>query len=217
MAFNYTDALYAYRKCVNAKYTHIDENSADYCIQRENGTVYIMFQWSSGKEDWKNNFDFPAVPYKDMKIKWRCHRGFLRVWKTIEPYIEKEDFSNDDNIVVVGYSHGAAIATLCHEYIYFNYPEKRKNLIGYGFGCPRCYHGFRVKKELKERWETFYPVRNINDIVTHVPPILFGFVHTNKVVTIGKKGVLNRHGNIKCVDAHYIDNYILSMESSCER
>ena len=57
----------------------------------------------------------------NMKIKWRCHRGFLRVWKTIKPYIEQIDFSKAKKIVVVGYSHGAAIATLCHEYIWFNY------------------------------------------------------------------------------------------------
>lgn len=214
--FRYTEALSVYERILKAKYTHLSENSADYCVQFDGDTAYILFQWSHGDEDWKNNFDFPATPYKDMKLKWKCHRGFLRVWKTIKPYIEQIDFSSAKKIVVAGYSHGAAIATLCHEYMWFNYPDKRDSLIGYGFGCPRCYCGFTVPKELRVRWENFYPIRNINDIVTHVPPRIFGFVHTNKVVTIGTKKNLNRHTKLKCVDAHYSDNYILSLKNMIE-
>ena len=214
--FRYTEALSVYERILKAKYTHLSENSADYCVQFDGDTAYILFQWSHGDEDWKNNFDFPATPYKDMELKWKCHRGFLRVWKTIKPYIEQIDFSVAKKIVVAGYSHGAAIATLCHEYMWFNYPDKRENLIGYGFGCPRCYCGFTMPKELRVRWENFYPIRNINDIVTHVPPRIFGFVHTNKVVTIGTKKNLNRHTKFKCVDAHYSDNYILSLKNIIE-
>jgi hypothetical protein len=213
MDFSYEEALDVFNKCLKAKYIHIEENSVDYCVEFIDDTAYIYFQWSNGKVDWKNNFDFPATPYSDMKIKWRCHRGFLRVWKTIKPCIEQIDFTKAKKIVVVGYSHGAAIATLCHEYIWFNYPDKRDCLIGYGFGCPRCYFGFKVKKSLKERWKTFYPVRNLNDIVTHVPPRIFGFIHTNKVIKIGEKGVLNNHDNPTCIAAHYDDNYRLSLKN----
>ena len=86
--------------------------------------------------DWKNNFDFPAKPYKDMEVNWSCHRGFLRVWKSIEPYLE--EVINDmtiSQIYIVGYSHGAAIASLCHEYVWYHRPDLRDNgLEGFGFG-----------------------------------------------------------------------------------
>ena len=189
------------RRCYNATYNHV-ENSGDYAIERDGNTLYLLFEWSDGKIDWKNNFDFPAKPYKDMGITWRCHRGFLRVWKSIEPYIENAVLDNSiKKIIVVGYSHGAAIATLAHEYVWFNRPDLRENgLEGYGFGCPRCYWGFKIKKSLKERWANFHPIRNENDLVTHVPPIFFGFRHVNSLIKI-------KSGAKTSIGAHYWEEY----------
>lgn len=208
--------LELFNRCLNAKYVHT-ENSGDYAIEREGNTVYLLFQCSKGKEDWKNNFDFPSVPYKDMGIPWKCHRGFLRVWKSIEPYIADTVMDMSvKHFVIVGYSHGGAIATLCHEYVWFNRPDLRPDsshymsIEGYGFGCPRVFFG-RMKKELKERWLSFFPIRNINDIVAHVPPVLFGFRHVSSITKIGEKGKLNRHKKFDCVSAHYPDNYRMSL------
>ena len=217
--------LSLFRRCLNAKYIHIEENSADYALEEDDHgkTLFIFFQWSNGKEDWKNNFDFAAEPYKDMDIPWKCHRGFLRVWKTIEPYI-KDDILNlkYSKIRVVGFSHGAAIATLAHEYVWFNRPDLRQKtnendwgLMSYGFGCPRVFFG-RMSKKLKERWLTFAPIRNINDIVTHVPPVLFGYRHVTSVVKIGEKGKLIRYRWLDCVSAHYPKNYELSLGADRE-
>ena len=41
-------------RCLNAQY-EITEESGDYAIQREGDILYLCFQWSNGKEDWKNN------------------------------------------------------------------------------------------------------------------------------------------------------------------
>lgn len=213
-----SNLLALYKRCLDAHYTHVEDNSGDYAIEREGNTLYILFQWSSGKVDWKNNFDFPAKPYKDMEISWSCHRGFLRVWKSIEPYLEEA--VNDmtvSQIYVVGYSHGAAIATLCHEYVWYHRPDLRENgLEGFGFGCPKVYFGF-MKAKLKERWKHFHPVRNCSDIVTYVPPVLFGYVHVNTVYQLKNKKLKYRHGkNLKCIDSHYEDNYIYSLEQEEE-
>ena len=59
-----------YKRCLNAKFIHT-ENDGDYAVEREGDVLYILFQETSTKTDWKNNFDFPAIPYKDMDIKWR--------------------------------------------------------------------------------------------------------------------------------------------------
>jgi hypothetical protein len=54
--------------------------------------------------------------------------------------------------VVVGYSHGGALAAFCHECVWFHRPDLReKGLLGYGFEAPRIYAGFKVKKELAQR------------------------------------------------------------------
>lgn len=213
MYYKDNDLCYLFKKCLNAKYTHV-ENDGDYAIEKQGDILYLLFQCTNSKLDWKNNFDFPAKPYNDMGIKWYCHRGFLKVWKSIKPYIKDAvKDSKIKKIYVVGYSHGAAIATLAHEYVWFNRPDLRKDgLEGFGFGCPRCYWGFAVKKSLKERWEHFHPIRNRNDIVTHVPPVLFGFRHVNKVIKVTSE-LVDKSYKLNSVNAHCPDNYLNSLQN----
>jgi predicted lipase len=192
-----------YKRILNARYIHIGDETASYCTEREGDTLYILFEWSNGKTDWKNNFDFPAKPYRDMQNKWYVHRGFLKVWKVIEPYLQEQ--INDDSvkrIVIGGYSHGAAIALLCHEYCKYNRPDAL--IEGYGYGSPRVVWGF-VRKAVKKRFEGFTVIRNGRDIVTHVPPAWLGYRHVGKMVHIGKGAPYN------AVKAHYVINYIMSM------
>ena len=168
--------------CLNAVYTHV-ENAASFAVERKGETVKIYFEPSNGREDWKNNFDFPARPYKRMKKAWFCHRGFLKVWKAAEPYLLPDIFDlRVKKFEVVGYSHGAAVALLCYEYIKFYRPDVE--LSGVGFGCPRVLWGF-APREVKERFKGFIVVRNGRDLVTHVPPLLFGFRHVGELLRIG--------------------------------
>ena len=191
----------AMKECLSARYTHV-ENGGDFYAVREGETLKLYFEWSDGKEDWLSNFDFPAKPYKRMKHIWFCHRGFLKVWKAIEPYIT-EDIMNPEikRIEIVGYSHGAAIALLCYEYCIFNRSDAE--IEGAGFGCPRVFWGI-VPKKVKARFKNFKVVRNGNDIVTHVPPVLFGFRHISEVVKIGKgesRGLIKDH-----YDSEYLEH-----------
>ena len=197
---DYAKILEYGRRYYSADFVHV-EHDGDYALQRDGDTLYLFLEWSHGGADWENNFDFPAKPYKDMGAKWYCHRGFLRVWKSIEPYVKDAVLDQTvKKIVVVGFSHGAAIATLAHEYVWYNRPDLRDSLEGYGFGCPRCYWGFKVKKSLKERWANFHPIRNENDIVSHVPPVVFGFRHVNDIIQL-------HSGAENSIRAHYWEEY----------
>lgn len=165
------------------KYIHL-ENGASYYFERSGCVLKIYFEWSNGKTDWKNNFDFPAKPYRDMKDKWYAHRGFLKVWKTIEPHLQEQILdSSVELIIICGYSHGAAIALLCHEYCKFNRPGI--TVCGFGFGCPRVVWGF-VGNAAKKRFDGFNVIRNGCDLVTHLPPALFGYRHAGCLWKIGK-------------------------------
>lgn len=192
-----------FKACLAAKYKTV-ENNGDYATERDGDTLKIFFEWSDGAEDWRNNFDFPATPYRDMKNKWFAHRGFLKVWKAIEPHIAAD--VNDGTIAkieIVGYSHGAAVALLCYEYVKFNRPDVEVS--GVGFGCPRVVWGF-TSENVKKRFEGFVVVRNGRDLVTHVPPVLFGFRHVGELLTIGKS-----EGLIK---DHYPERYIEALEAA---
>lgn len=197
--------LRLFEKCLGADYIHTAEGG-DYAIQAEGNTLFLLFECSDGREDWKNNFDFPAKPYKNMTPKWRCHRGFLRVWKAMRNELEikvAEALKNNPytaEIVCIGYSHGAAISVLATENFAYLYGDKIK-VSGYGFGTPRVLWGV-VPREVGERLSRFVSVRNIPDIVTHVPPCVFGFRNAGAMVEIGG------HGKYSPVKAHYPEAYI---------
>lgn len=186
--------------CLSRTYRE-SENGASWDVSRRGEVLFLFFQHSHGLVDWLNNLDFISAPYKEMSPEWRCHGGFLRVWKSVKPLVEP--FILDPSIskiVTVGYSHGAALAVLCHEFAYYRRPELRQSIEGYGFGCPRVLYGC-LPPEIGERWDRFYVIRNLDDLVTHLPPRALGFCHVGNLVTVGKAG---RYSSI---DAHRPENY----------
>ena len=108
---------------------------------------------------------------------------------------------NVRKIVTVGYSHGAALAVLCHEYIWFHRPDLRADAEGYGFGCPRVIWG-ALTVDLQARWEGFTVVRNLDDLVTHMPPVFLGYRHVGGLLEIGKIG------KYSAIDAHRAENIL---------
>ena len=191
-----------FQKCLYGPFIHA-ENSADYYIERERDRLYLFLECSSGEEDWKNNFDFPAAPYKRMESEvWFCHRGFLRVWKSIEDEISTVlSDANVHSIVISGYSHGAALGTLCHEYVWYNRPDLRDNIRSFGFGAPRVIWGL-PSRSVRERFSGYTMIRNVNDIVTHLPPKLFGYTHVGELISIGERGKYSG------IDAHRPENIL---------
>ena len=190
------DMFNLFLRCLTVKYKSVG-CCANYAFERENNVLYIFFEGSEGIVDWIKNLNFPAKPYKKMKGNiWYAHRGFVKAWKELEPLLKKviEDKSIK-KIIITGYSHGAAIAVLCHEYIWYNRKDLQETLQSYGFGCPRVLWG-NVTQDIKNRWKRFVVVRNINDIVTHLPPSFLGFFHVGKMLEIGQKKKYN------CFQAH---------------
>lgn len=183
--------LEKFNTCARVKYTHV-ENDGSYAFKREGDKLTFYFQKSNGLRDWWNNFYFPAKPYRDMRNLWFCHRGFLKVWKSIEPYIAADIADPSvSTIEIIGYSHGGAIAQLCYEYVKFHRPTVA--VTGYGFGSPRVLWGF-ASKSVKERFKGFVVVRNGHDLITHLPPILFGFRHICEIKKVGKSvGLIKDH------------------------
>jgi len=194
-----------FRLCLDAHYLDA-ANGASFAVLTRDGTLYILFQQSAGLTDWQNNLDFPAAPYRDMETDWRCHRGFLRVWRSVQSYIDEIlRLTSYSDITVAGYSHGGALAVLCHEYIWFRYPALRSRLRGVGFGAPRvvwCRSGCR---RIASRWEQFTVVRNRDDVVTHLPPALLGYRHMGRILEIGRKG------RYTSFDAHRPESYLASL------
>ena len=202
------DLYWLFQKTLNICYTHV-ENSGDYATMRYGNTLFIFLESSNGKEDWKNNLDFP-IKFKKRKgdISFRCHRGFLRVWESIKPYLQSEIMDTSvDKIVISGFSHGAGIAVFCYEYAWYHRADLRDSLEGYGFGGPRVLWGKNARR-ITHRWRNFMLIRNIDDLITHLPPKFLGYFHAGKLFEIGKKGKYNK------IDAHRPENYLIELKNS---
>lgn len=201
----YMNLYRLFERTLRAPYIQIRENAASYLVQREKDTLYLLFEKSNGATDWRNNLDFPAKPYREMTERWFVHRGFLRVFKTIEPLIAPYIADRGvKRIVISGYSHGAALALLCHEYCVYHRPDLAENIAGYGFGCPRVVWGF-LRKKVKTRFKNFTVVRNCRDVVTHLPPCVFGYRHVGKILHIG------RERNFGGIGSHRPESYLAEL------
>lgn len=195
-----------FSECTDIEYRKVG-TSANYAVRTEGQILYIFFEASNGENDWKINLDFPAKAYKRMgKTVWFTHRGFLSEWKEIEPMIK--DYIMDKRIrkiIITGYSHGAAIAVICHEYVWYNRTDLRDSIEGYGFGCPRVFWGPRTRA-LQVRWDNFKVIRNIDDIVTHLPPAYLGYSHVGTLISIGESGKYSP------IDAHRPENILKELQ-----
>ena len=56
-----------------------------------------------------------------------------------------------------------------------------------------------------QRWERFTVIRNVDDIVTHVPPAIWGYSHVGSMIKIGEKGKYSP------VDAHRPENIMAEL------
>lgn len=191
-----------FEKCLTRSYEQAS-GEVSYAFEEIGETLYVYLEASNGLLDWKRNLAFPAKAYRTDMGVWFAHYGFLSAWKTLRPIVlERVLRLTPRAIVTLGYSHGAAIATLCHEYLYYHRFVPTSHLFGYGFGSPRVLWG-RVDER---RWQSFTVIRNLDDLVTHLPPRLFGFRHVGRMLEIGERG---RYGHIR---AHTPDAILTELE-----
>ncbi len=201
--------LSLFRQCLSLSYRHTDRGGdfAYYRKQtREETALYIFFQQSNGAVDWLHNLQFRAVDYGGPDPSWQAHGGFVAVWESILTHLELHIADPSvRRIVIVGYSHGAALAVLCHEYVWQRRPDLRSHMFGVGFGCPRVLYGC-PSPPYALRWEAFWVVRCGRDAVTHLPPRAAGFCHVGNLLT------LEPTSSLSPIDAHRPEAYLAALE-----
>ena len=185
--------------------------SVNYKFQEEGDCLTIYFQGSNSTWDWIRNFMFGKRPYKDMSIPYRVHRGFLAAWKEVEDIIIEKITETVDgsykwkDITVVGYSHGGALCQFAVECVWYHRADLRcGQMRGYAFEAPRIFAQWRLPQALKERWGSRFVFRDGTDIVTHCPPILFGYRNLGTMQKIkGDYHLVDKKWLPRCVKYHY--------------
>jgi len=163
-------------------------------------TPYLVFQGSNSDIDWRNNFRFAVVVYKNQESKLLAHRGFVRAWKSCNDEVMNSFIElcnkTDKTPIITGHSFGGAMSVLASEDFYYR-TKRKTNVIT--FGAPKVLWGKdSVNYVLTCADFTMYSQNN--DIVPKCPPIC-GYKHPNQTM-IGDK--FNIFKLIKTADYHQL-------------
>ena len=155
-------------------------DDVNYRIEFVGTDATLLFEGTHDDFGWKMNFDFWVKAYKDQPIEWYAHRGFLTMWHSVRDEIMAK-LKGATSIHIIGYSQGAALASLALEDVNFSYYSIPS--LADVFGSPRVF--WCLPKEIE------YRVRNISrwyvrgDLVTTVPWAFLGYQHVGMKHPVG--------------------------------
>jgi|WetSurMetagenome_2_1015567.scaffolds.fasta_scaffold04051_11 hypothetical protein len=147
-------------------------------IDHENKRVYLLFQETCGKFDWKMNLDFPAVPYKQQEHVFRIHQGWAKVWKSANDTVMAAFIAACQKYpeyypTVGGWSYGGSITPVAAED--YNYrANKISGLIArpdiMTFGGPKPLYGEDTRAYFQGCIRNSWQFTEIRDCVCLQPP-----------------------------------------------
>lgn len=207
-SLEYSSRIYTPEALFCTGKTYVSKSGTEFCVNVDGGNVTIVFRGTDSKSEWASNLRFcgKKVPYGNYESAIRVHTGFIDTYNCDE--VRKKIHSlipeAPCRIIVTGHSRGAALAVLCAVDLQYNFPGK--NVEAYLFGCPRVgnrafslSYNKRVSKTLR--------IENGNDIVTKLPPAIFGFRHVGARLHTGRP----RLPIIFSFKAHYPTQYLQSV------
>ncbi len=149
-------------------------------------SLKIAFRGTDTAEDRIRDLRFwkKKIPYGNYSSKIRVHSGFIDAYKSkrVREEIHEQITDNIRHIEVSGHSLGAAMAVLCAIDINYNFPHV--DLEAVLFGCPRVGNRAFARSYNNRVFKTFR-VENNNDVVTKIPPAVFGYHHVGIPIHIG--------------------------------
>ena len=175
-------------------YFFSDEETDTQCfIAGDKNKIIIAFRGTEGKlADWKTNMRFSKGFWPARKSFGRIHNGFNNAIKSIWPNIQKELiqlYTHNQSIWLTGHSLGGALTTLAAVSLKFQNPKIECNGI-YTFGQPRLGdYMFSMQFNFFFKRKCFRVVNNY-DVITRIPPQLFGYRHVGTLIYFDIHGKL---------------------------
>ncbi len=194
--YNKTGEARFHIKYNDVSYTYKDRIChANYEVHYESdrNVIQINFEETNGKKDWFVNFMFTEKYYSKFyhngkKIALKVHNGWARMYKAMKHQIRNEvtylkRLYPTAFVEIIGWSLGSGQAMLCAQDLFYNFGIK-SYLYTYGSVNPFKTNIFNrgvTRKYLRDCCEAVYNFSEPNDIVTYLPPRLFGFIKPKRV------------------------------------
>ncbi|CAM3543449.1 lipase family protein [Parendozoicomonas haliclonae] len=148
--------------------------------------------------EWMNNAQIAKDTWTEDNPLGMVHSGFYEafnsVWNQVLAEIQRLRTHNQ-TIWLTGHSLGGALATIAAATLELQQPDIRVNGV-YTFGQPRTANHLFAKNynnRLKER--TFRCVNN-NDVITRIPPQIFGYSHIGTLMYFDTDGTIHTDGKL---------------------
>lgn len=162
--------------------------------------IYIVFRGSSSVRNWIEDLEIKKVDYVTFpECNCKVHDGFYKSTKNVMDQVStsvellQKQYVYD--IIVTGHSYGAATAQLTAMELY----AKGIHSSVYNFGQPligdTAYAVF-VNTKIDNLWRI---VHN-KDMVPHIPPEEFGYLHSCQEVFEDEKGNIKLCSETDCTD-----------------
>lgn len=157
------------------------KHEANYCVlyDAERNVIQVHFQKTCGKQDWKDNFNFPkelydTFTYGGKPVKMYVHSGWGEMYKAVKHDMHV-DFEREQRVhptakvECIGWSLGSALAQLAVQDLNWKY-GRRPDCYTFGSVKPFYIKDKFVREYLDSCGNAVYNFCHRSDIVTYQPP-----------------------------------------------
>lgn len=173
-----------FNTCLRGAWTTVGID-VQYKTEVVDNILYVYFQCTKSNTDWGQNLKFWLKSYKLNGKRLWGHAGYIENWESAKDQVLEDIrlkmsvYLNVAQIVLVGYSQGACIATLCYQYL------KSKNFHSIRcdvFGSPNV-----LWMQKNDGFDTLDNYKVMDDLFTMVPFKFLGFREAGNVIMLGEK------------------------------
>lgn len=173
-------------------------------IASDNDKVVIAFRGTEGElQDWTTDAKITKVDWPEFAPKSKVHVGFHKaldsIWEPLMTELQRlsqlSPNAQAPTIWITGHSLGGALATLAAARLHQEQPQLPLQGV-YSFGQPRIANHAFAKRYNDALQNITYRLVNNNDVVTRVPPQVWGYSHLGTLYYFDADGQLHNGSDL---------------------
>jgi hypothetical protein len=175
-----------FKAICDVPFVHDEATSVDYFLLTDEDTLFCVFQGSSQKKDWIDDFTFFPKKfdiYPGSKIL--VHRGIAQQYLGMrKKFLDLAYCDNIKNILIAGYSLGGGLSQLACEDAAWHFPAGERIVKSISYEGPRVFYRSNGVRDLLKEKQVL--IKTFWDPVVHLPFRIMGLHDYGRKNWIGK-------------------------------